>query len=406
MINMVEELKTLVSIKSEVRMEEDVIIRLNYDKAASVVANLAERAGLDVTVEEVKTDDGDVIPSVIATIPGGEESLALVSHYDVVPASGPWIVDGKKIDPYSPLLIDGKLYGRGAADDKSAIVATISALSELRITGAKLRYKPYVVVTGDEEVGGIGIRSLLDSGYRWDKAVIVDAGADYLTIGASGVVHAWLRVKGRAGHAGYPHLADNPVEKLARLIAELTRTYKPLRYSKLSKLPSPPNSPVPRLWGRASFTIFKLGKNDAEKHNRIPSEAIAGIDVRLIPEEDVDEAVNELYSAFNEAAARLGIGNAEIEIVGAQRGWYSTDENLVEKAKDAVRRAYESVGIQDPVKVAAELGGNDGSYFFNKGIPVVAFGAIRQDNNIHAPNEFVYIQDLEMLKNFVINLLT
>ena len=405
MFNMVEELKKLVSIKSEVRVEGKRIVRMNYDRAAKAVAELAERVGLDVTVEETRTPDGDIIPTVIATIPGARPSIALVSHYDVIPAKGPWVVEGREIDPYSPVIIDGKLYGRGAADDKSAIIATIAAMGELVARGIRPRYKPYAVITGDEEVGGVGIRSLLDAGFRWDKAVIIDAGADYLAVGASGVIHAWIRVKGKAGHAGYPHLADNPVEKLALLISELSKTYKPLRASKISKLPSPPGSPIPRLWGRASFTIVKLGEGESEKHNRIPGEAVAGVDIRLIPEEDVEDALSELYSVFNKVTASLGI-NASLEVIAAQRGWEATDQELVENAKRALAKAYESVGEKAEVRVAAELGGNDGTFFYLKDIPVVAFGAIRPDNNIHAPNEFVYIRDLDMLKNFIFHLLS
>ncbi len=405
MINMVEELKKLVTIRSEVWVEGGTIVRREYEKAASAVAELAERAGLEVSVEEIKTPSGDTIPTVIASIKGEGPSIALVSHYDVVPARGPWKVGERELDPYEPVIVEGKLYGRGAADDKSAIVATIAALAELAAKGAKLKYRPYAVITGDEEVGGLGVRGLLDSGFKWDRAVIIDAGADYITIGASGVVHAWIKVKGRAGHAGYSHKADNPVEKLAVLITEMLKEYKSLRASKISKLPSPPGSPLPKLWGRASFTILKLGEGDVEKHNRIPSEALAGIDIRLIPEEEVADALNELYSVFSRVVARLGI-SATLEVIGAQRGWMATDKELVRDAEAALKKAYTRLGIEEPVRKAAELGGNDGTYFYLKGIPVIGYGAIREDNNIHAPNEFVYIRDLDLLKTFIINLLS
>jgi len=405
MINMIEELKRLVSIRSEVWVEGGEVVRRNYDKAANAVAELAERAGLDVTIEYVKTPTGDEIPTVLATARGAGPTIALVSHYDVVPAKEPWDVDGRQLDPYEPVIVDGRLYGRGAADDKSAIVASIAALGELVAKGAELKYKPTIVVTGDEEVGGLGIRGLLDAGFKWDKAVIVDAGASYLTIGASGVIHAWLKVKGKAGHAGYAHLADNPVEKLALLITEMVREYKALRGSKISELPAPPGSPLPKLWGRASFTILKLGAGEAEKHNKIPGEAVAGLDVRLIPEEDVEEALEELYAVFGRITSSLGI-RATLEIVSAQRGWKATDLDLVRDAENALKKAYAELGVRAPVVKAAEFGGNDGTFFYLKGIPVIAYGAIREDNNIHAPNEFVYIRDLDLLKSFVTHLLS
>jgi len=281
-VDLVEELCRLVRIRSEVAVSEaGDVVRRNYEEAAKAVARLAEEAGLDVEVLELEFKGG-VIPTVMAEAGGGGERLALVSHYDVVPARGPWLVGGREVDPYEPVVLGGKVYGRGAADDKSAIVASIAALAELLEEGVKLRYRPCVVVTGDEEVGGYGVRALLEAGYRWDRVVILDAGADYLSVGASGVIHGWISVKGRSGHAGYPHRAVNPVEAAIRLANYLLDAYKPARARRVSRLSSPPGSPIPRVWGRFSITIMKLAPGEPEKHNRIPAGAMLGFDVRLI----------------------------------------------------------------------------------------------------------------------------
>ncbi|RLJ02442.1 MAG: hypothetical protein DRP08_04555, partial [Candidatus Aenigmatarchaeota archaeon] len=251
-----------------------------------------------------------------------------------------------------------------------------------------------------------GIRALLEAGYRWDKVVILDAGAEYVYIGGSGGIHGWIEVEGKAGHAGYPHFSVNPVENLVFFLNKWIEEYKPIRTSKISNLASPPNSPVPKLWGRISVTIIGLGKDDEPKHNRIPSKAIAGFDVRLIPEEDLETALDEIYSSFVKIQSLTGI-KTNLKIVGYQRGWYAKDQELINRALLASKRAYEKVGY-DPSKiyVAGELGGNDGTFFDMKNIPVIAFGAIRDDCNIHAPGEFVYIKDVEMLKEFVKGLLT
>lgn len=403
-VDLVEELKNLVKIRSEVKIEGGKIIRENYSEAAEKVAKLAGEAGLEVEILELEVKDGKV-PTVIATTDVNAPSIALVSHYDVVPAKGPWIIDGKEMDPYDPIVMGDKVYGRGAADDKSAIVASIAALKELRNSSAKLRYKPYVVVTGDEEIGGLGIRALLDKGHRWDRALIIDASVEYLSVGASGVVHGWISVKGKGGHAGYPHLAENPVEALANLISEITTTYKPLRAKKISRLKAPPGSPLPNVWGRFNFTITKLGPLETEKHNKIPGEALAGFDVRLLPEERVEEALRELYSYFSSAVAKLGI-NAKIEIISAQPGWYTTDEEYVKEALRALTHAYNVLNIKKEPKIAGELGGNDGTFFSIKGIPVLAYGAIRENSNIHAPGEFVRVSDIITLKEFLKALLS
>jgi len=404
-MDLVEELKKLVSIKTDVKIEDGKIVRENYDKIADSIAELASRLGLDVQILELKDEHG-VIPTVIVSIDVDKPTLAFPSHYDVVPAGEKWVLeDNIVINPYEPLVKDGKVYGRGAADDKSAIISSIAALEELSQRKSQLKYKPVVIVTGDEEVGGNGIKLLLDKGYRWDNVVILDANANYLSIGASGVVHGWIRVRGKAGHAGYPHLAINPIDNLALIIREMNTKFKSFRASKISRYNSPPGSPVPKLWGRFTFTIIKMGSSDIEKHNRIPSEAIIGFDMRLLPEEKADNALKELYSYFSEIISTYNL-NAEVEITNYQEGWYSKDEEFVKEALYAVDKAYKSVGIREKPVTAAELGGNDGTFFDAKGMPVVAFGTMREENNVHAPCEFVYIRDIELLKNFIIYLLS
>jgi Acetylornithine deacetylase/Succinyl-diaminopimelate desuccinylase and related deacylases len=92
------------------------------------------------------------------------------------------------------------------------------------------------VVTGDEEVGGAGVKALLQKGYRWDRVVIVDSGSEYVSVGASGVVAGWIKVRGKSGHAGYPFEARNAAEDLVELLHVL-REFKEHRARKVSSLP-------------------------------------------------------------------------------------------------------------------------------------------------------------------------
>ncbi|MEZ0345647.1 MAG: M20/M25/M40 family metallo-hydrolase [Infirmifilum sp.] len=87
-----------------------------------------------------------------------------------------------------------------------------------------------------------------------------------------------------------------------------------------------------------------------------------------------------------------------------QRGWFSKDESFVREALRAAEEAYRAVGLRGPITTAAELGGNDGTFFDAVGVPVVAFGAIRAECNVHSENEFVFVRDIYMLREFVKNL--
>ncbi|RLE75513.1 MAG: hypothetical protein DRJ44_05675 [Thermoprotei archaeon] len=401
MSELVDFLMELVSIKTELRIEEQRVVRENYEKITNVIDS--KLRDLDLKVEKIILEDEfGRVPAILAEPKDIEatESIALVSHYDVVPARSPWSINGREVDPYEPVLIEDKLFGRGSADDKSAIAASIFALKEALEENYKFRYKPVLVITGDEEGGPLGIKALLEKGYRWDKAAILDASADFLSVGASGIIHGWIYIYGKGGHAGYPHLADNPVAKLVKVMSYIQEEYGKVRLSKISRFPSPPGSPLPYVWGRFNFTIIKLGEGEVGKHNVIPREVIAGFDVRLIPEEDPEEAVKEFASYLSAAFNEYGV-RGKVEVIARHRGWYTTDKELENKAFEALKKAIKAVNMKQDARIGAELGGNDGTFFYLKGIPVIAFGAIRSNNNIHADNEFVYLRDVEFLKEYV-----
>lgn len=334
------------------------------------------------------------MPNVVARLDAGAEmDLAIVSHYDVVPAEAPWRINGKEVDPFQPFEVNGKLYGRGSADDKSAIVASIWAMSEVK--EKRLKYNPLLIITGDEEVGGIGIREVVSAGITGDVVLVADADIEYVGVGASGVVHGWITVRGKEGHAGYPHRARNPINSLISLCSNLMR-FAEKRALVFSILDSPPGSPTSKVWGRFTFTILQSGN----KHNVIPAEARVGFDMRIVPGEDPKKAIMELRSEFEAIRKRLDL-SAELEILEPiNEGWITDPQHpFVQEALQVYEKLF---GYK---KMCGELGGNDGYIFAKKGKPTITLGAMRKGNNIHGRNEFVYLKDVVMLKEFIKGLL-
>ena len=152
----------------------------------------------------------------------GAPHFGFAGHLDVVPPGEGW-----EIDPFDPAISDGILQGRGAADMKSAVAAFVSALAEaLPETGTVS-----LLITGDEEgYATYGTPRIIDwlneRDIRPDMILIgeptsVDRLGDTVKVGRRGSVNMWIDVLGHQGHVAYPHLADNPIAKLARIVAAL-----------------------------------------------------------------------------------------------------------------------------------------------------------------------------------------
>ncbi len=375
-----------------VGVNTDATVKTGYLDCARIIVNEAKRLGLEVEVYDSKdlAGDGKPRPNVIAELNvGAKSSVALVTHYDVVPPGEGWMTNPFKLE-----VIGDKAYGRGACDDKGAIAA---ALGALRLLKGEASVNVKFVASPDEEVGGtFGVGYLLNQGIlKCDEAIILDASIDFVSIGASGIVHGGIVVRGVQGHAAYPHIVVNPINGLINLLNRLSR-YTSVRAAKTSKLPAPPGSPLPKVWGRFSITMLKAG----EKENVIPGEAMAKFDLRVLPDEDVEDALTEFKAFFLAVKQEAGV-EAELVDLKLSRGYYVDPEApLVKRFREAASRAY---GADLPV--AGELGANDGRFFAAKNIPVVCFGCIRKESRPHGVNEYVYLKDLAIVRDSLINFL-
>jgi succinyl-diaminopimelate desuccinylase len=154
--------------------------------------------------------------------------LCFAGHTDVVPA-GPH--DAWKTPPYTPTIIDGVLYGRGAADMKSSLAAFVTAIERFVASTPDHAGSIALLLTSDEE--GIAthgtvkvVEALAARGERLDYCVVgeptsVKTLGDMIKNGRRGSLSGTLRVKGKQGHVAYPHLARNPIHAFAPALAEL-----------------------------------------------------------------------------------------------------------------------------------------------------------------------------------------
>jgi succinyl-diaminopimelate desuccinylase len=375
-----------------VKLNTDSVSKKGYDKCASLIVEEAERNSLDVEIVngEKSAKDGLSRPNVIVTLDAGSDvTLLLESHFDIVPPGPNWTYP-----PFKLTVIDEKSYGRGTADNKSGIVAALEAMKQLRKEKLDINLK--LIAAVDEEIGGrYGIDYVLsDYGLKGDVALILDTGPERLYLGASGIVWGKITVEGKQGHAGYPFKAKNAIDEVIKVLAAL-KPYKKAVEKKESILHAPPDAPRRFVWGRYTVTMIKAG----EKENVIPGTCEVRFDRRLLPEEPVEQAEKELRVFFQKAVEKTGC-EASLEITNKQQGYYtSKDLVFVQTVSENIKKT-----IGQSLPFAAELGGNDGSFFAKNGIPVVCWGTIRADTHYHGADEFVYLEDIMNTRKFIINL--
>ena len=376
-----------------VEIDTESVSKKGYNKCATLITDEARRNKLDVEVidGEKGAKDGLSRPNVIITLDADSDvTLLLESHFDIVPPGPGWTVP-----PFKLTVKDGKAYGRGSADNKAGIVAAFGAMAKLRKEkGLDINIKLLAGV--DEEIGGrYGVDYVMtDCKLEGDAGLIVDAGPERLYLGASGIIWGKVAVEGKQGHAGYPFKSRNAIEEALKLLAAL-EPYKKAVEKKESSLYAPPEAPRRFVWGRYTVTMIHGG----EKENVIPGTCEFRFDRRLLPEESVEEAEKELREHFQKALEESD-AKATLELTNMLPGYHtSRDLVFVQTVAENIKKT-----TGESLPFAAELGGNDGSFFAKNKIPVVCYGTIRADTHYHGLDEFVYLEDIRKVRDLIVNL--
>ncbi len=358
---------------------------------AAVAADLlrAQIPDAEVTLH----DAGDGVVNLIARVTGNGPGRRLVlnGHLDTYPIneSLPWTVD-----PIGGLVRDGRLYGRGAADMKGGIAASMVALAVLARHRAAWGGEAVLTLAGDEEsMGRLGTRWLIDTipHARGDAVIIGDAGSPaVIRFGEKGFLWIEIETAGRPAHGAHVHLGVNAIDRLRAALDALSGLREmpftaPPAVTQAIAAARPISEPLSgagesRTLGNITVNIGNIAGGTSM--NLVPTTARAGVDIRL-PVGVSTQAV--------EASITASLGSIEgvtWRILRRYEPNYTPPDAAIVRAVTAA--AHQVVGSR--VAVNMRVGGSDARLFRMAGIPTVVYGPT--PHNMGGADEYAIVAEL------------
>ena len=221
---------------------------------------------------------------------------------DVVPAG-----DGWTRDPFDGDVVDGRLYGRGAADMKAGLAAALYATEAIRRAGITLDGTVELSGTVDEESGGqagvgwLAQQGLIDAS-RTDYVIIPEPfGVDRICVGHRGVYWAEIVTTGRVAHGSMPFLGVSAVEPMAAIVERLRTELRPVLAGRLTVMPV-----VPAPARHATMNVNTIEGGQSGHPNQtpcVPDRCRLVVDRRFLLEESLDDVKRELVEILESTIA-------------------------------------------------------------------------------------------------------
>jgi len=355
------------------------------DRSAETVAKLLE--GLGFAVERHKVPEALVAANGMVSATNliarrkfgqGGPTVALNAHGDVVPPGEGWTHD-----PYGAEIVDGWMYGRGAAVSKSDIATYAFAILALAKSGVALNGAVELHVTYDEEAGGeIGPRYILEQGLTKPNLAI-GAGFSYAVVSAhNGCLHLEVEVLGRSAHAARPFTGIDALEAANGILTALYgwRAGLEARKSAITGIGSP----------QMTVGLISGGVNT----NVVPDRITFRLDRRMIPEENPAEVEAELRAVIARAAKLHSEAKVKVNRILLAEPLTPThgSENL---AEILCRHATRVMG--EPVAASGVPLYTDARHYSKAGVPIVLYGAgprTIEEANAHRADERLPLSDL------------
>jgi len=333
----------------------------NERAAALAVEAWLRREGFAVEVQEVAPGRPNVIGWLDGAAPG--ETLCLEGHTDVVTEGDPaaW-----RHGPWSAVVEDGKLYGRGSADMKGGLAAAMVAAAAVRRAGARFSGRLMVAALVDEEDAMSGAKHFVTTalGRMVSAAIVCEPEQNELCLEQKGVFWARVTAHGRMAHGAMPYAAVNPITAAGHFLAGIPRLERRIRRGvRRSRFLGVPH---------VTPTIVRAPIGHVAQNNVIPATAELRLDVRLTPGLEPGVVIGAIEDLARDTERRCPGTRITVETLEAPRPATCVErgEPIVTALEWAVRQARGRAPVFGGVP-----GSTDGTILRTAlGIPIVTFG--------------------------------
>jgi acetylornithine deacetylase/succinyl-diaminopimelate desuccinylase-like protein len=393
---------------------------------------------LGAPVERLKYEDSPDV--LLARLGSGERTVLIYDHYDVQPVDPLHLWESK---PFEPDVRGGRLFARGAADNKGDLVARLAALDLYRQVKGELPIAIKFLIEGEEETGSRSFEGIVEAhgdklaadGCIWEGMGIDHAGRPELVFGAKGLAYIEITYRGLAEdqHSSLASYVPSPVWHMIEALSTLRSPDGKVSIDGFYDNVAPVDENDLAMLGRLPFdedaerdrlgiTEFLGGDQglDLLKRNYfeptcnvagivagftvpgtsktvLPKEVMVKLDLRLVPNQTPDEVTEKLKAHLE----KRGFTNFEYKNFSQEKPVRSPTNSTIARAALA---AADDVFEQE-IAAAPMMTGTGPMYLIGDelGIPVVSpAGVHRPDSNIHAPNENCRIEDFLRIVEYTV----
>ncbi len=394
---------------------------LGLVETAELVRKFLAETGF--TVELFSPSKGP--PVVFAELPSkiGRRTLVFYNHYDVQPIEP---VELWKNPPFSATLEDGRIYARGASDNKGNIVSRLMAINAfLKVTGdvpCNIKW----AIEGEEEIGSPHFSEFIaryKNRLTGESAIWEFGGLDYedrplVTLGLKGMLYVEFKVQTalKDSHSARAAVVENPAWRLVRMLDTITdedgriqvegwyddvKPFTPEELEVIRAMPLEEHSIRDELgvknflFGLTGFEFKKAfygnptaniagiwsGYTGPGHKTVLPSVAQAKMDFRLVPNQDPVKLAEKLKKHL----VRHGFADMEVNLQAENPAARTSIDSAISKI---AARAGREVFHKEPVILVTSAASGPMHYYTNTlGLPTVAIGCNHAKSNTHAPNE-------------------